>query len=403
MGELRLDRRQFIRSAFMAAGLTLASGIASACGPLLSLTIDSQYFSLGRRQRALGLIAGRIPESWKTLSQDALIPVLEREIADALLPEICAILGGDAQMIASRLEYDDDENKLFTLVQSYGESNSDLAAQVAKQTVGVTVSRYNEKETVTDKRIAINLNKIRELGEAKLAKTNAADETETKARMNTFVVQSVADAVMHEATHYIMEIDRLPQAGDLERMQAMYSGGAIGTVEFERLLYYEGAQVAFISRGGYKYYLNKALTEIIRAYVMQRFIDNLEAGTVGPPFRFRDSVYLVDTATIEVMNYLHDQMGILRPAPPLDVFKHDLLRIIDYYQDPVTVASQSAAKKVTLADRDFVRIFGLMESLYVSVSSAIAQSGGREIMPAEMTYRAKLEIEKVVAQAKERA
>ena len=273
---------------------------------------------------------------------------------------------------------------------------------MAQQSVGVTVSRFSDAKTVTDKRIAINLTKIRELGQADLAKSKIEDKREANARLNTFIVQSVVDAVIHEGTHYTMEVDRLPKDGDLSRLQSMYAGGALGTVEVQQVLYYEGAQVAFISGGGYKYYLNKALTEIFRAYVMGRLLDEMEQGILNPPIRFQDSAYLEDTSTNEIMDFLHGEMAIERPAPPLAAFKNDLLRIIDYYQDPATVASQTSAKKVRLADRDFVRIFGLIESLYASIGSAIAQAGGRDVIPEEMTYRAKLEIEKVVIEARGR-
>lgn len=330
------------------------------------------------------------------------MPLLAAEIANTVLPQMSAILGGDSQDIVSHLEYDSSEEKVQALVQSYGESNSALALQVATQGVAVTVSRFSETKTVPDKRIAINITKIRELGRAELARAKPADQREAAAKLNTFIVQSVVDAVIHESIHYIMEVDRLPRPGDLQRIQTMYAGGAIGTVEVQKLLYYEGAQIAFISRGGYKYYLNKALTEILRSYVMQRLLEEMEAGTANPPERFQDSVYQVDAATNEVMDFLFAQMGINRPAPPLTVFKNDLLRIIDYYQDPATIEGQAAARKVHLVDTDFVRIFGLMESLYTSIASAILEAGGREVMPAEMTYRAKLEIEKVVVEARAR-
>jgi hypothetical protein len=386
-----------------AAGISLAGGLVSACGPLFGPSPDSSYFSLDRRQRAISLIRGQIPESWKALSPDAMMPPLEGEIANTLLPEVSAILGGDAQSIVSHLEYDTDESKLLALVQSYGESNSTLAAQVANQSVGVTVSRFNEKETVPDKRIAINVKKIRELGQAELAKSPVADQREAKAWLNVFTVQSVVDAVIHEATHYAMEVDRLPQSGDLARLQSMYAGGAIGTVEFQKLLYYEGVQVAFISRGGYRYYLNKALTEIVRSYVMARLLEELESGLANPQLRFHDTVYLVDSATNEVMDYMHSEMGIVSPAPPLAVFKNDLLRIIDYYETHATAAGQEPAKRVDLLDTDFVRIFGLMESLYASISSAVVEAGGRETVPDELTSRAKLEIGRIVAEARLRA
>jgi hypothetical protein len=402
MSERELSRRRFLQGIALAAGISVTGSLASACAPILGLGTDSAYFALDRRQRAVSLISGRIPDSWKTLAFDELMPRLESEIASAVLPEVSAILGGDSREIASRLEYETDEEKLLELVQNYGESNSLLASEVAKESIGVTVSRFSETRAVPDKRIAINLTKIRELGQADLVNAKLASQPEASTRLNTYIVQSAVDAVIHEATHYTMEVDRLPQAGDLARVQAMYAGGAIGTVEFQRLLYYEGVQLAFISRGGYKYYLNKALTEIFRSYVMQRLLAEMESGDANPPPRFQDSVYQVDGATNEVMDFLHAQMGIISPAPPIAVFKNDLLRLIDFYQNPQTIAGMAASNRVRLEDTDFVRIFGLMESLYSSIITAISESAAKMVMPAEMIYRAKLEIEKVVIEARRR-
>jgi hypothetical protein len=403
MLDRRLSRREFLRGLAYAAGISFAGVAASACGPLIGASADLQYLSPDRRRRAVSLIRGQIPASWKSLTADALMPLLEQEIASTVLPEVSSILGGDAQDISSRLEYDADESRLLALVKGYGESNSTLAAQVSNQSVGITVSRFSESEPVPDKRIAINVQKIRELAQTDLAKTQVSDERDSSAKLNALIVQWVVDAVIHETTHYIMEIDRLPQDGDLHRLQSMYAGGAIGTVEFQKLLYYEGVQIAFISAGGYKYYLNKALTEIVRSYVMKRLLAELEAGLANPPVRFHDTVYLVDSATNQVVDYLHSEIGLVTPAPPLAVFKNDLLRLIDFYQDPPTISGQVSAQKVHLLDTDFVRIFGLMESLYASISSAVGESGGRETVPNEMTDRAKLEIGKIVAEARLRA
>jgi hypothetical protein len=102
------------------------------------------------------------------------------------------------------------------------------------------------------------------------------------------------------------------------------------------------------------------------------------------------------------MDFLHAQMGIISPAPPIAVFKNDLLRLIDFYQNPQTIAGMAASNRVRLEDTDFVRIFGLMESLYSSIITAISESAAKMVMPAEMIYRAKLEIEKVVIEARRR-
>lgn len=398
-----LSRRQFLRRLALAAGISYAAGMASGCGPLFAPSIDSAYLDVDRRHRASNLITGQIPESWKTLAQEQLMPRLQAEVATVILPEVTRVLGGDAREIAARTEYDTDEAQVRALIQNYGEANVGLATQMAMQGIGLTVSRFNETRTAPDKRIAINTSKILELGKAQLQKEKATDPATEKLNINTFVVQSVVDAVIHEATHYVMEVDLLPRPGDLERVQAMYEGGAIGTVEVQKLLYFEGAQLAFISRGGYKYYLNKALTEIFRAYVMQRVIEDIESDIVIPTKRFGDTVYFLDAATNEIMDFIHASVGLKRPAPPLSAFKNDLLRIIDYYQDPVTLASQVSEKKIRLTDRDFVRIFGLFESFYASIGEAITVTGGKDLMVDEMKFRAKFEIGKVIDEAKERS
>jgi hypothetical protein len=400
----QVSRREFLQGLAFAAGLSLVGAVASACAPMAP-SIDSEYLALDRRQRLVSLLGGRIPASWKNLAPEELLPRLEGEVASVVLPEVCARLGAEAQDIVGHLEYYTDQARLLELVQKYGESNEALATQVAKESIGVTLSRFNEQKTVPDKQIAINLGKIREIGQAEVIKAKLADPKgpEGKAVFNTYVVQSVVDAVIHEATHYIMEVDRLPEKGDLERLQSMYAEGAIGTVEIQGLLYYEGVQVAILSRGGYKYYLNKALTEIVRAYVMQRLIDEMEAGLPNPPEKFRDSAYLIDTATNQVMDFLHTEMGFKIPSPPLAAFKNDLLRIIDYYQERATVGTQGTARQLHMVDRDFVRIFGLMESMYGAIGSAVALAGGRDVPTAEMVYRAKLEIEKVIIEARRRS
>ncbi len=401
----QISRREFLQGLAFAASLSFAGAAAAACNSLLAPSIDSRdlaYLALGRLQRAVSLIGGRIPESWQELAPEALLPRLEQEVAQVILPEVCPRLGGKAQDVANHLQYFTDQDKLLALFQQYGESNEALATQVAKQSIGVTLSRFNEEKPVPDKQIAINLGNILELGQEELAKAQLAGKAGGKAVFNTFVVQTVVDAVIHEVTHYTMEVDRLPEKGDLARLQSMYAEGAIGTVEIQKLDYYEGVQVVFISRGGYKYYLNKTLTEILRAHVMWRMIDEMEAGVQNPPERFRDAAYLVDTASVELVDFLHTQLGFARPTPPLAAFKNDLLGIVDYYQAHATDPTGTAARHIHMVDRDFVRIFGLMESTYSGIIAGVSLAGGRDIPTAEMVYRAKLEIEKVVAEARRR-
>lgn len=400
------SRREFLKGFAFAAGLSFAGAVGAACDALMGPQVDSRdlaYLALGRLPRVVSLIGGRIPGSWQDLAPEALLSRLEQEIVQVVLPEVCARLGGDARDVANHLQYYMDQAKLLTLFQQYGESNQALAAQAAKESIGVTLSKFNEDNPVTDKQIAINLGKILELGQEELVKAKLVDKPEGKALFNTFVVQSVVDAVIHEVTHYTMEVDRLPGNGDLARLQAMYAEGAIGTVEIQRLDYYEGVQIVFHSRGGYKYYLNKGLTEILRAYVMWRMIDEMEAGVQNPPERFRDAAYLVDTASLELVDFVHAQLGFTRPAPPLAAFKNDLLGIVDYYRAHATDPTGTDARPIHLVDRDFVRIFGLMESTYSGIIAGVTVAGGRDIPTAEMVYRAKLEIEKVVVEARGRA
>lgn len=398
-----LSRRQFLRRLAFAAGVSWTGALASACGQLFPPSIDAAYLGLDLRHRASNLISGQIPASWKTLTPDQLMPRLQSEIANVVLPAVTRIIGGNPQEIASRVEYLADEAQVTALIQEYGESNASLATQMAKQGIGLTVSKFSETNTVPDKRIAVNITKILDLGKAQLSSDVNTDHQAAQVKLNAFVVQAVVDAVIHEATHYIMEVDRLPQPGDLERVQAMYKDGAIGTVEVQTLLYYEGTQLAFISRGGYRYYLNKTLTEILRAYVMDRVITEIESGIFDPPVRFQDSVYFLDTATNQMMNFIHTQLGIKQPAPPTSTFKNDLLRIIDYYQDPLTVASQTTDKKVRLSDADFVLLFDLFEGFYASIAEAIDAAGGKDLLTSEIKYRARLELGKIIDQAKERS
>ncbi|OGG27439.1 hypothetical protein A2960_06615 [Candidatus Gottesmanbacteria bacterium RIFCSPLOWO2_01_FULL_39_12b] len=382
-----LDRRQFLKLAFLTAG---ASALAACAGkpqpeyapPTPTAIPGQEYFpqpipdtewqSLTDEQRVINMVKGKLPESWSVLLIDELITTVISEIQSRVIPKLCEQLSPNQNCsgeLLSNLIFVRSDQEMKETLMSWGISESD-AEKTSQEDDGIIEVFYDPETaifSIPQKRGVVKTNFSVDNWTEFIKRSQSLYPNnpvyQDPAYLNSLIVASVTNTAIHETVHYLAEPTHIINSADEDRIKEMYKGlkindnGNIYQVNSLDFHYSVGAYLVY-SRNQFSvtWQLNGDLAEAYRAYIQIYSLENISQAA-GQPESLIYEENPSDVVAINLLRNFHQMLGI-DPSMFVSVYSNPRTKfvdLLDFYQ------KSAKSKEFILSDQDLFYLFRFIE------------------------------------------
>lgn len=329
---------------------------------------DQDFDRLSPKERTQQLIQGIYPESWSKLSENDLITKLIQVIQQDIYPTLASIMGFDANNIYHNTQFVADKEQMTAALVNNG-YNPEQAVDTSNNSIAVTVypkDRSTGKLNPAKKYIVYNYGKnikfAKEIQRRVIESNPDNQYTKTPAYLNYLICQYFFDTLIHEATHYAIELvtnysqQQSDELKTIYNRQLNYQRAPIDIQEFSSSI---GIGTSLIDTQNQHFDIYTDFGEVIRAYISEYYLEELFKGTVDTNKVLYDMTEPRYISSTLLLRLVHSKLNIT-PQEFINLYRSKPLPdLIKLYKE-----------KGNLRDSDVIELFALLDKMPPQFDSA---------------------------------